>query len=113
MTFKTSYGNYEFMVNLPFRLTNAPTAFMTLMNSLFQKYLGNFVLVFMDDILVYSKSKTKHLEHLKDYIWSLENEPIICQNEQIHEFGAPQVDYLRHVVLNKGIIADPKNIKVM
>jgi len=65
MVFKTSYGNYEFMVNLPFGLTNAPTTFMILMNSLFQKYLGNFVLVFMDDILVYSKSKTKDLKHLK------------------------------------------------
>ncbi len=52
MAFITNYYNYELMVNLPFGLTNVPTTFMTLMNSLFQKYLGSFVLMFMDDILV-------------------------------------------------------------
>ncbi len=62
MTFGTRYGNYEFMVNLPFGLTNAQTAFMTSMNP---KYLENFVPVFMDDIMVYSKSKTKRLKHLR------------------------------------------------
>ena len=55
-SFRTRYGNYEFVV-VPFFLTNAPTTFMCLMNSVFSKYLDKFVLIFIDDILVYSKNK--------------------------------------------------------
>ena len=58
------YGNYEFVV-IPFRLTNAPANFMCMMKNIFNKYLYKFVLVFIDDILVYSKSKEEHEEHLR------------------------------------------------
>jgi hypothetical protein len=64
ITFRTNYGLYEFII-LPFGLTNAPTTFMSLMNSLFQEYLGKFVFVFLDEILKYSKSKEEHMEHLE------------------------------------------------
>jgi len=60
MGFRTSYGHYEFMV-MPFELINALATYMTFMNSVFQKYLKRFVLVFMNDILIYSKSKIRHL----------------------------------------------------
>jgi hypothetical protein len=63
-TFRTRYGHYEFVV-VPFRLTNAPTTFMCLMNSVLNKYLDKFVLVFVDDILVYSKTREEHEEHLR------------------------------------------------
>ncbi len=63
-TFRTNYGHYECIV-FPFGLTNAPTTFMSLMNSLFQKYLGKFMFMFLDDILIYSKSKKEHMEHLE------------------------------------------------
>ncbi|KAM2986432.1 hypothetical protein FF2_006710 [Malus domestica] len=63
IAFRTRNGHYEFLV-MSFRLTNAPAAFMDLMNRVFQQYLDRFIIVFIDDILVYSKSKSGHVRHL-------------------------------------------------
>ena len=63
-TFRTRYGHYEFVV-MPFGLTNAPTIFMCLMKNVMHKYLDKFVVVFIDDILIYSKTEEEHKEHLK------------------------------------------------
>jgi hypothetical protein len=63
-TFRTRYGHYEFVV-VPFGLTNAPTIFMHLMNGIFRNYLDKFVIVFLDDILVYSKSEEEHEHHVR------------------------------------------------
>ena len=63
-TFSTRYSHYEFVI-IPFGLTNAPTAFMCLMNNILSNYLGKFVVVFINDILIYSKEEQEHKEHLK------------------------------------------------
>ena len=69
-TFRTRYGNYEFTV-MPFRLTNAPTAFMDLMHRVFQPYLDQFVVVFVDNILIYSQSKDEYEDHLRIVLQAL------------------------------------------
>ena len=63
-TFRTRYGHYEFVV-MPFGITNAPAVFMCLMNNVMHKYLAKFVVVFINDILIYSKNEEEHKEHLK------------------------------------------------
>ena len=63
-TIRTRYGHYEFMV-MPYGLTNAPSVFMDLLNRVFHKYIDQFVVVFIDDILIYSSNHQEHGEHLK------------------------------------------------
>ena len=71
------YGHYEFLV-MPFGLTNAPTAFMDLMNRVFRPYLDQFVVVFIDDILVYSKDEQEHEQHLKIVLQTLREKKVVC-----------------------------------
>ncbi|KAA0035225.1 DNA/RNA polymerases superfamily protein [Cucumis melo var. makuwa] len=79
-TFRTRYGHYEFLVML-FGLTNAPAAFMDLMNRVFHSYLDQFVIVFIDDILVYSGSKEKHVEHLRIVLQTLRNRELYLNSK--------------------------------
>ena len=73
--FRTRYGHYEFLV-MPFSLTNAPAAFMDLMNRVFRPYLDQFVVVFIDDILVFSKNEEEHEQHLKIVLQTLREEQL-------------------------------------
>ncbi|GJR99323.1 putative reverse transcriptase domain-containing protein [Tanacetum coccineum] len=91
-------------------LTNAPAVFMDLMNRVCKPYLDKFVIVFIDDILIYSKSKQEHEEHLKIILELLKKEELYAKFSKC-EFWLPKVQFLGHVIDNKGIHVDPAKIE--
>ncbi|KAL8148045.1 hypothetical protein AgCh_005401 [Apium graveolens] len=106
--FRTRYGHYEFLV-MPFGLTNVPSVFMDLMNRVFKDLLDKFVIVFIDDILVYSRSKEEHEEHLRVVLEILRNHQLFAKFSKC-EFWLEQVSFLGHVVSADGIQVDPSKI---
>jgi hypothetical protein len=109
--FRTRYGHYEFIV-MPFGLTNAPAAFMDLMNRIFHPYLDKFVVVFIDDILVYSRTKEEHREHLRIVLQTLREKKLYAKLSKC-EFWLNEVTFLGHVVTAEGIHVDPSKIKAI
>nr|GEY46828.1 putative reverse transcriptase domain-containing protein [Tanacetum cinerariifolium] len=107
--FRTRYGHYEFPV-MPFGLTNAPAVFMDLMNRVCKPYLDKFVIVFIDDILIYSKDEKEHEEHLKAILELLKKEELYAKFSKC-EFWIPKVQFLGHVIDSQGIHVDPAKIK--
>ena len=95
-TFQTRYGHYEFLV-MPFGLTNAPAAFMDLMNRVFQPYLDQFVVIFIDDILIYSKSQEDHEKHLRIVLQTLRDKQLYAKLKKC-EFWLAQISFLGHVI---------------
>ncbi|GJU85393.1 putative reverse transcriptase domain-containing protein [Tanacetum coccineum] len=108
-TFRTRYGHYEFQV-MPFGLTNSPAVFMDLMNRVCKPYLDKFVIVFIDDILIYSKDKKEHEEHLKAILELLKKEKLYAKFSKC-EFWIPKVQFLGHVIDSRGIHVDPSKIE--
>ena len=94
--FRTRYGHYEFLV-MPFGLTNEPTAFMDLMNRVFHPYLDQFVVVFIDDILVYSKDAQEHEQHLR-MVLQIRREKFFFAKLSICDFWLKEVSFLGHIV---------------
>ncbi|GJX10533.1 putative reverse transcriptase domain-containing protein [Tanacetum coccineum] len=109
--FRTRYGHYEFQV-MPFGLTNAPAVFMDLMNRVCKPYLDKFIIVFIDDILIYSKNKQEHKEHLKMILELLKKEELYAKFSKC-EFWIPKVQFLGHVIDSKGIHVDPAKIEAI
>ncbi|GJZ03592.1 putative reverse transcriptase domain-containing protein [Tanacetum coccineum] len=107
--FRTRYGHYEFQV-MPFGLTNAPVVFIDLMNRVCKPYLDKFIIIFIDDILIYSKDKTKHKEHLKAILELLKKEKLYAKFSKC-EFWILKVQFLGHVIDNRGIHVDLAKIK--
>nr|GEW31482.1 reverse transcriptase domain-containing protein [Tanacetum cinerariifolium] len=108
-TFRTRYGHYEFQV-MPFGLTNAPAVFMDLMNRVCKPYLDRFVIIFINDILIYSKIRKEHEGHLKLILKLLKEEELYAKFLKC-EFWLSKVQFLGHVIDSKGIHVDPAKIE--
>nr|GFD10631.1 putative reverse transcriptase domain-containing protein [Tanacetum cinerariifolium] len=95
---------------MPFRLTNAPAVFMDIINQVCKPYLDKFVIVFIDDILIYSKDEKEHEEHLKAILELLKKEELYAKFSKC-EFWIPKVQFLGHVIDSQGIHVDPAKIE--
>lgn len=109
--FSTRYGLFEFLV-LPFGLTNAPATFMHLMQSIFLPHLDNFVIVFLDDILIYSKTKEEHIQHVKQVLELLRKHRLYAKASKC-EFFQRSVSFLGHVISDHGLQMESDKVKAM
>nr|GEZ10455.1 putative reverse transcriptase domain-containing protein [Tanacetum cinerariifolium] len=107
--FRTRYGHYDFQV-MPFGLTNAPAVFMDLINRVCKPYLDKFVIFFIDDILIYSKSKKEHVGHLRRILNLLKKEELYAKFSKC-EFWISRVQFIGHVIDYRGIHIDPAKIE--
>ena len=107
--FVTPIGLYEFKV-LPFGLTNAPAIFQQAMHTIFRKQIGRCVLVYLDDILVYSKTPEEHLAHLREVFQTLRKEQLYCRLHKCH-FNEQEIKYLGHLVSSEGVRPDPEKVE--
>jgi hypothetical protein len=107
--FRTLYGLYEYTV-MSFGVTNAPAYFMCLMNKVFMKYLDKFVIVFIDDILIFSKTMEEHEEHLRLVLEKLRSIQLYAKFSKC-EFWLTEVAFLRHVISAGGVSVDPGKVK--
>ena len=110
-TFKTWYRPYEFIV-MSFGVTNAPTTFMNLISRVFKQYLDLFVIVFIDDILIYSRSEEEHASHLRVVLQTLKDSQLFAKFSK-HELWLQFVDFLGHIVSSEGIRVDSQKIKAV
>ncbi|XP_022880699.1 uncharacterized protein LOC111397969 [Olea europaea var. sylvestris] len=111
IAFRTRYGHYEFIV-MPFGLTNDLAIFMDLMNRGFHQYLDQFIIVFIDDILVYFKDKKQYEEQLRVVLETLRNEKLYVKLKK-YEFWLDRVSFLGHVVTAQGIEVDPAKVEAV
>ncbi|KAA0025802.1 pol protein [Cucumis melo var. makuwa] len=109
--FRSRYGHYEFIV-MSFGLTNAPAVFMDLMNRVFKDFLDSFVIVFIDDILIYSKTEAEHEEHLRQVLETLRANRLYAKFSKC-EFWLKKVSFLGHVVSSEGVSVDPAKIEAV
>jgi hypothetical protein len=109
--FRTCYGHYEFLL-MSFGLMNTPAVFMDLMNHVFRPYLDRFVVIFIDDILVYSSSDQEHEQHLRLILQTLREYRLYAKLSKC-EFWLKEVTFLGHVISAYGILFDPQKVKAV
>jgi len=110
-TFRSRYGHYEYVV-MSFGVTNAPAIFMDYMNRIFWPYLDQFVVVFIDDILIYSESREEHTEHLRVVLEVLREHKLYGKLSK-YEFWLDEVQFLGHVISAQGIAVNPMKIEIV
>ena len=110
-TFCTNLGQWEYLV-MPFGLCNAPSTFQRLMNTIFEKEINSFVLVYLDDILIYSRSMGEHWDHLRSALDKLRRAKLFGRLHKC-EFLKEQVDYLGSEVGKDGIRTSPEKVKAI
>jgi len=106
--FRTRYGHYQYKV-MPFGLTNAPATFQALVQDVLRPFLDKFVIVYIDDILIYSQNDQEHQEHLRQVLELLRQHKLYGKVTKC-EFFKESVEYLGHIISAKGIATDPKKI---
>ena len=111
IAFNSRYEHFEFAV-IPFGLTNAPAAFMDLMHRVFKLYLDQFMVVFIDDILVYFKSREHHERHLRIVLQTLREHKIFTKFNKC-EFWLKEIAVLGHIISNERITVDPAKVETV
>ena len=109
--FRTRYGHYEFRV-LPFGLCNAPATFMRLMQDIFREELDIFMVIYIDDILIFSKSEEEHIGHVQQVLEKLRQNKLFAKLSKC-DFAKDRIEYLGHIVSAQGIHPDPKKVSVI
>jgi len=109
--FRSRYGHYEYVV-MPFGVTNVSVVFIDYMNRIFRPFLDKFFVVFIDDILIYSRTHEEHVEHLRLVLGILREKQLYAKLSKC-EFWMDEVQFLGHVICEQGIVVDPPKVKAM